>query len=125
MEKSAIDLAKKKAERERRTILVHESGSSYYVTPEEKAGSQVSDLELVDRFEPEESDGENYRRLPVTDFSTLEEGTKVIIDGENTHTISKVTPRQIVTNFGDKFRRSDGVEWGGGDKEITNKLIRQ
>jgi len=116
--KSTLDLAKKKSEREQRIILVHKSENTYFITPEEKAGEQVSDLELVERFEPE---GGN-ERLPVMDFSSLEEGARVLTNEENVHIITEVTSRQIVTNVGDKFRRSDGKEWGGGDKRIQNKL---
>jgi len=36
-----------------------------------------------------------------------------------------VSSRKIVTNVGNKFRKSDGVEWGGGDKKITHKLVKQ
>jgi hypothetical protein len=120
--KSTLELAKKKSEREQRIILVHKSENTYFITPEEKAGDQVSDLELVERFEPEGDNDENYERLPVMDFSSLEEGARVLTNEENVHIITEVTSRQIVTNVGDKFRRSDGKEWGGGDKRIQNKL---
>jgi hypothetical protein len=122
--KSALKLAEAKAERERRKILVHRGETAFYVTPAEKAGEQVEELELVDSFEPEDTGGENYRRTPVSDCSDLESGDRVLVS-DDVHTITEVTTRQIVTNFGDKFRRSDGVEWGGGEKQITHKLEKR
>jgi CRP-like cAMP-binding protein len=127
--KSALDLAEKKSERERRKISVHreqlEDFSVFYVTPEEKAGDNVAAYEHVKTFEPEGGEDESYSRLPVRDASQLENGDRVVISQSDVHTITEVTSRQIVTNLGDKFRKSDGVEWGGGEKEITHKLIKK
>lgn len=127
--KSALELAEKKAEREQREICVHKEVREdldtdvLYITPKEKIGKNVEHFRHVETFEPEGGgDGEGYTRLPISDYEALEEGTRVVVNGENVHTITEVTSRQIVTNFGDKFRRSDGVEWGGGDKEITTKV---
>lgn len=126
--KSVLDLAKKKSERERRNICVHKEevqGSvTFYVTPEEKVGENVSDYDHVQTFEPEDGEDENFSRLPVEDPEELEAGDRVLV-GEDVHTITETSTRQIITNVGDKFRKSDGVEWGGGKKEITHKLIKQ
>lgn len=127
--KSALELAEKKAEREQREICVHKEiredleTDVFYVTPKEKVGENVEHFHHVKTFEPEGgSGGEGYSRVPIRDYESLEEGNRVVVNGEDVHTITEVTSRQIVTNFGDKFRKSDGVEWGGGEKEITNKL---
>lgn len=131
MEKrSALDLAERKSERERRSICVHREEVSdeefvFYVTPEEKVGENVADYEHIRTFEPEGGEDESYSRLPVRDPSQLENGDRVIINSEDAHTITEVSSRQIITNFGDKFRKSDGVEWGGGEKEITHKLTKK
>lgn len=130
MQKSALDLAEEKCEREQREICVHREKREdldddiYYVTPKEKVGKNVSAYEHVETFEPE-GDGDTYRRLPVDDFSSLENGDRVVVGENDVHTITEVSSRQIVTNFGDKFRKSDGVEWGGGQKRITHKLKKQ
>jgi len=129
--KSALKLAEKKAEREQREICVHKEiredleTDVLYVTPKEKVGENVEHFRHVETFEPEDSgEGEGYSRVPISNHKSLEEGTRVVVNGD-VHTITEVTSRQIVTNFGDKFRRSDGVEWGGGDKEITTKIKKQ
>lgn len=120
-------IAEKKAAREQREICIHkeellEDKDVYYVTPREKAAENVRDAEFVDSFEPDRVDDERFQRQKIQDYSNLESGDRVIINREDVHTITEVTTRQIVTNFGDKFRKSDGVEWGGGEKSITHKL---
>lgn len=127
MEKSVLDLAEKKAVREQRKICVHRErrddllSDVFYITPTEKVGDNVSDYEHVETFEPENTSDSDYERVPVRDSEELEEGDRVVV-GDSVHTVTKVSSRQIVTNFGDKFRKSDGVEWGGGEKRITHKL---
>lgn len=129
MEKeSVLDLAKKKSERERRNVCVHKEEIQdlqvFYVTPEEKAGDNVSSYEHVTTFEPKDGEDESFNRVPIRDSDELETGDRVIVE-ESVHIITEVTTRQIVTNLGDKFRKSDGVEWGGGEKQITHKLVKQ
>jgi len=128
MEKSALDLAEKKAVREQREICVHRErrddlpSDVFYITPKEKVGDNVSEYEHVETFEPDDTSDSDYERVPVRDSEELEEGDRVVVGGDSVHTVTKVSSRQIVTNFGDKFRKSDGVEWGGGEKQITHKL---
>ena len=123
---SALEIAEKKSVREQREICVHRRQKVYYVTPKEKVGDNVVDLELVDSFEPENAQEESdYRRVKINDFSTVESGMRVVVNYEDVETVTEVTSRQIVTNVGNKFRKSDGVEWGGGDNRITNKLVKK
>ncbi len=123
---SALNIAEKKSVREQREICVHRNGDIYHVTPEEKAGDNVEELELVETFEPENTqEGSNFERVRVNDFSSLESGMRIVVNREDVETVTEVSSRQIVTNVGNKFRKSDGVEWGGGEKEITHKLIKK
>lgn len=123
---SALEIAEKKSVREQREICVHRRQKVYYVTPKKKVGDNVADLELVDSFEPENTQEESdYRRVKINDFSTVESGMRVVVNHEDVETVTEVTSRQIVTNVGNKFRKSDGVEWGGGDNRITNKLVKK
>lgn len=131
--KSALEVAKEKASREQRKISVHEeqreklSESIYYVTPTKKVTEGLSEsFKHVKTFEPETGQENHYQKIKLRNVESFSEGDRVSIDKEESlHTITEVTTRQIITNFGDKFRKSDGVEWGGGEKEITHKLVKQ
>jgi len=131
-EKSALDIAKKKTVREQREISVHKeeredlSDDVYYVTPTKKVSNRLElNCEHVQTFEPDTDGGTAYEKIRIRDYDTLSEGDRVVINEDDTQTITKVSSRQFVTNFGDKFRRSDGQEWGGGEKSITHKLTKQ
>jgi len=121
--KVALKLAEKKSARENRAISVHYS-NQYYVTPTSKVGKNVEDYEHVKTFEPDDTSNDTYTRKRIEEYDSLESGDRVILKGEGMQTVTKVTSRQIVTNLGDKFRKSDGVEWGGGEKQITQKIIK-
>jgi hypothetical protein len=126
---AAFYIAEKKAQRERREICVHRNPMGdlkrdvFYVTPKKKVGDNVKKYKHVRTFEPEGNEGE-YEQVRIRDHSKLETGTRVLLNSDDVQIVTDVTSRQIVTNVGNKFRKSDGVEWGGGDKEITYKLIK-
>ena len=125
----ALEIAEEKAQRERREICVHREPMGknredvFYVTPKKKVGANVKNYKHVETFEPE-GNGEEYTQALVEDYSELETGMRVLLDSDDVQIVTDVTSRQIVTNVGNKFRKSDGVEWGGGDKKITHKLIK-
>lgn len=133
MEKSILEFAEKKAARERREISVYREPRSdlsediFYIVPGEKAGKNVREYEHTQTFSPDTSENFEFEReLLENPGEALEEGDRVQIEGDTSvHTVVEISPRQIVTNFGDKFRKSDGVEWGGGQKEITHKLNKK
>lgn len=125
----ALNLAEKKCKREQRVIEVHREDRGgpddvYYVTPKQKVTERFDDLyEKVETFEPEPTgDSDSRHKTRIEDFSDLENGDRVVVNNDDVHTITEVTSRQIITNFGEKFRKSDGVEWGGGDNQITHQL---
>jgi hypothetical protein len=127
---AALDIAEKKAQRERREICVHREPMGdlkedvFYVTPKKKVGDNVKNYKHVQTFEPE-GNGAEYEQVRIRDHSELEKGTRVLLNSDDVQIVTNVTSRQIVTNIGNKFRKSDGVEWGGGDKKITHKLIKK
>jgi hypothetical protein len=127
---AAFRIAEKKCSRERRNICVHREPMGdlkedvFYVTPEKKVASNVQEYKHVKTFEPEGT-GSDYDQKKIRDYSSLEMGTRVLLNSEDVQIITNVSSRQIVTNVGNKFRKSDGVEWGGGDKKITHKLVKQ
>lgn len=132
MEKSILEFAEKKAMREQREISVYREPRSdlsediFYIVPEEKAGENVRDYSRAETFSPDTSESAEFERESLENPKTLEEGDRVQIEGDSSvHTVVEISPRQIVTNFGDKFRKSDGVEWGGGQKQITHKVKKQ
>ena len=126
---AALDIAEKKAQRERRKICVHREPMGenrkdvFYVTPKKKVGDNVKNYKHVKTFEPE-GNGAEYEQTVIRDYSELETGTRVLLNSDDVQIVTDVTTRQIVTNVGNKFRKSDGVEWGGGNKKITHKLIK-
>lgn len=122
---TALDIADRKCTREQREICVHGDFEReiFYVTPKKKIGENVGEYEHVKTFESEETD-ENYKKEKIEDCSNLETGMRVVLNSTDVQIITDISSRQIVTNVGNKFRKSDGVEWGGGDKKITHKLIK-
>lgn len=116
--------------REQREICVHIEPRSdlsediYYITPKEKIGEEIQ-YDHVQTFSPDTSESSELKRKPLENPGALEEGDRVQIEGDSSvHTVVEISSRQIVTNFGDKFRKSDGVEWGGGQKEITHRVTK-
>lgn len=122
----AYDLAEKKADREKRAISIHfnEIRDTYHVTPENKAGDNVSDFEHIDTIRPEDNTGDEYDQMEVEDYTAIESGDRVVVNNDEMQTVTEITPLQIVTNLGYKFRKSDGYEWGGGENQLTHKLIK-
>jgi len=131
MEKSILEFAEKKAMREQREICVHVEPRSdlsediYYITPKEKIEEEIQ-YDHVQTFSPDTSESSELKRKSLENPGALEEGDRVQIDGDSSvHTVVEISSRQIVTNFGDKFRKSDGVEWGGGQKQITYRVTKK
>jgi hypothetical protein len=128
-EKTAHELAKSKSIREQRVILVFQSErdpDDFWVVPEKTLKEDHTFGKHVERYIPEKIDEEDVEQqiLEIEDHETLEEGDRVLIDDSKSEVINSVSSRQIVTNFGNKFRRSDGKEWGVDDgKQITKKVI--
>ena len=125
MKQSVLDAAERKALREHRTIYVHKdtiSEDSYYITPKEKWEGDIENCELVETFKPpEERESLDFEK--IEDFRNLEAGDKVVIDDTSFEVIEEIRKFQIVTDEGNKFRKSDGKEWGGeGEKRITSKI---
>lgn len=127
MKDKAIELARTKAVREQKKIWVYydsDSEDDYYVSPREI--DDKPHFSLVDTFETDSMSDEEVesRIVEITDHNDLSEGSQVLIDGEDPQQIIRVTDRQITTHRGNKFRRSDGSEWGtDGGKQLTHKVI--
>lgn len=115
----AFKAAKWKAVREQRNIEVYEDDDKLWIQPEE-----IEDLnkKKIKVFNFEEVSNEEIRYEEVKDHSTLSEGDQVLVNGE-VEIIERVSSRQITTDKSGRFRKSDGVEWGGGDKKIDKKLV--
>lgn len=120
-----LDAAERKALREHRTIYVHEDTvfeDSYYITPKEKWENDIENSELLRTFEPPE-DRDSLKLEEIEDYRDLEAGDRVVVDDSSFEVIEEIRKFQIVTDAGNKFRKSDGKEWGGkGDKRITSKI---
>lgn len=115
----AFKAAKWKAVREQRNIEVYEDGDKFWIQPEEVDGLNKKKIKV---FDYEEVSNEEIRYEEVKEHSNLTEGDQVLVNGE-VEIIERVSPRQIVTDKTGRFRKSDGVEWGGGDKKIEKKLV--
>jgi len=125
MKQDVFDAAERKALREHRTIYVHEDTvleDSYYITPKEKWEDNVENCELLEVFEPPE-DRKSLNFEKIEDYRDLEVGDRVVVDDTDFEVVEEIRKFQIVTSAGNKFRKSDGKEWGGeGDKRITSKV---
>jgi len=125
MKQEVFDAAERKALREHRVIYVHEDTifeGSYYITPKEKWEDDIENCELVETFKPPE-DRESLRIREIEDYRELEVGDRVVVDETDFEVVEEIRKFQIVTDAGNKFRKSDGKEWGGeGDKRITSKV---
>lgn len=126
MKEKVFDASERKALREHRTIYVHKDtvfDDSYYITPKEKWDEdKMENCELIEIFEPPEN-RESLDFEKIDDYRDLEEGDQVVVDETDFEVIEEIRKFQIVTDAGNKFRKSDGKEWGGeGDKRITSKV---
>lgn len=121
----AVDLGRIKSVREQSDIWIYYDKSSkddYYVSPHKL---EKEDYNLVEKFESSNiSDDESDQILKVDDYSDLNSGDQVLVDGEDSQEIVKISERQIVT-MDNKFRKSDGIEWGTGKngRKITHKIL--
>lgn len=126
MKKDVFQAAERKALREHRVIYVHKDTileDSYYITPKEKwEDDKVNNCELLETFKPpEERESLDFEK--IEDYRNLEVGDQVVVNDTNFEFIEEIRKFQIVTDAGNKFRKSDGKEWGGdGDKRITSKV---
>lgn len=120
----AIKLGKVKSVREQSDIWVYYDESSeddHYVSPHEL---DKEDYKLIDKFESDISDEESDQIVEVNDYSELEPGDQVLVDSDESQEVVKTSERQIIT-IDNKFRKSDGIEWGTGKngKKITHKIL--
>lgn len=120
----AIKLGKVKSVREQSDIWVYYDESSeddHYVSSHEL---DKEDYKLIDKFESDISDEESDQIVEVNDYSELEPGDQVLVDSDESQEVVKTSERQIIT-IDNKFRKSDGIEWGTGKngKKITHKIL--
>lgn len=120
----ALGIAKEKSVREQSEVWVYydeNSNDDYYVSPHEL---DVESYELVDSFKPNVSDSDSDNIVEVGDYSKLEPGDQVLIDGEDSQEVVETSKRQIIT-VENKYRKSDGFEWGTGKNgtKITHKIL--
>lgn len=123
----ALSYAQDRCIREQEKMWVYREKNEpdhYLVSPVKQEGSYVT---LVKVFEPDEIDDQEFEKkvIPISNYKTLKEGDHVLVNG-HPEKIKRITARQIVTNIGNKFRKSDGVEWGVDDEadalRITEKI---
>jgi ADP-ribose pyrophosphatase YjhB (NUDIX family) len=123
----AIKFAKEKSIREQRqVVLFKQSDDMYWAVPADNIKEGDDFGQEVERFEPEEIEFDVIERqlLEIDDHRQLEAGQTVMVDDDHPEEIEVVSAFQIVTNFGNKFHRTNGQEWRKPDGKQITALIQ-
>lgn len=129
-QEKALKECKRKCIREQRNVACYQDNKKptvFYIVAEGTASDRMTDAwTLIHEFDPDTAETDNIKQQieVISDFKSLKEGDQVFVDNETLVRIRKVSKTQITADNGQKFRRSDGGEWGEDDgSQITKKVI--
>jgi len=132
MKKKALNLAQRKSVREQKDLWVYrdeDNPEDYYISPH-KINDSEKNIKLIKFFSSETSIENSEQLIEINSpEDQINEGDEILIDGKFPEQVVQVSERQIITHSGNKFRRSDGKEWGtphagsSDSSELTHKVI--
>lgn len=124
-EKRLIDFVTAKSIREHRDVYLYKDDKDYFISANEMI-DDFDDYILVHHATVDAHTKEDIQKYleDIVDYKLIKENDKVIVQ-DNVEVVLKVTDRQIITESGKKFRRSDGILWNDSTEEIkiTKRLV--